>query len=102
MAYQYKGVCYGDPTSLLTAMASDMSGVSISTNGSPVYYQTAVKGDQLVTTSTTGFEVTVTPQLHPCQLVTIEDAAIYNGLVVLVWATAFAYVALSRAVNSGG
>lgn len=102
MAYQYKGVCYGDPTSLLTAMASDMSGVSISTDGNPVYYQTSVQGEQLVTSSTTGFSVTVTPQLHPCQLVTMEDAAVYNGLVILVWATAFAYVALSRAINTGG
>lgn len=102
MAYQYKGVCYGDPSSLLTAMASDMSGVSISTNGSPVYYQTSVQADQLVTTSTTGFSVTVTPELHPCQLVTLEDAAVYNGYVILLWATAFAYVALARSVNSGG
>lgn len=102
MAYQYKGVCYGDPTSLLTAMASDMSGVSISADGNPVYYQTAVQGEQLVTTSTTGISVTVTPELHPCQLVTLEDAVVYNGYVILLWATAFAYVAMSRAVNTGG
>lgn len=101
MAYQYKGVCYGDPTSLLTAMASDMSGVSITSDGHPVYYQTAVQGQQLVTTSTTGTAITVTPEFHECQLVTIKDAAIYNGYVILLWATAFVYVAMSRAANTG-
>ncbi|WP_429154070.1 hypothetical protein [Aeromonas media] len=101
MAYQYKGVCYGDPTSLLTAMASDMSGVTIGENGQPVYYQTAVQGDQLVTSSTSGFSVTVTPQLYDCQLVTIQDAAILNGGVILLWVTAFVYVAMARAANTG-
>ncbi len=101
MAYQYKGVCYGDPASLLTAMASDMSGVSIGENGQPIYYQTAVQGDQLVTSSTAGISVTVTPELHDCQLVTLQDAAVLNGAVILMWATAFVYVALGRSASAG-
>ncbi|WP_324042669.1 hypothetical protein [Aeromonas caviae] len=101
MAYQYKGVCYGDPDSLLTAMASDMSGVSIGENGQPIYYQTAVQGDQLVTSSTSGISVTVTPQVHECQLVTLEDAAILNVGVILMWVTAFVYVALARSSSAG-
>ncbi|MGY4025871.1 hypothetical protein ACW5WQ_07940 [Aeromonas rivuli] len=101
MTYQYKGVCYGDPDSLLAAMASDMSGVSIGENGQPVYYQTAVQGEQLITSSTAGFSVTVTPQLYECQLVTIQDAAIYNGGVILMWVTAFVYVALARSASAG-
>lgn len=101
MAYQYKGVCYGDPTSLLTAMASDMSGVSIGENGQPIFYQTTVMGDQLVTSSTAGFSVTVTPQLYDCQLVTMQDAAVLNGGVILLWVTAFAYVAMSRSASMG-
>lgn len=101
MAYQYKGVCYGDPASLLTAMASDMSGVSIGQNGQPIYYQTTVHGEQLTTSSTAGFTVTVTPQLYECQLVTMQDAAVLNGGVILLWVTAFAYVAMARSANAG-
>lgn len=101
MAYQYKGVCYGDPTSLLTAMASDMSGVSIGENGQPVYHQTTIQGDQLVTSTTAGLSVTVTPILYECQLVTMEDASLMSGGVLIMWATAFAYVAMARAASMG-
>ncbi|MOA59156.1 hypothetical protein D3C78_1837040 [compost metagenome] len=82
-------------------MASDMSGVSINSDGQPVYYQTTIQGDQLVTSSTTGFSVTVTPQMYDCQLVTIQDAAIMNAGVILLWATAFVYISLGRAVSMG-
>lgn len=102
MSYQYKGLCYNTPENLLAAMAADMSGAGVSSNGTPVSFYTRVEGNSLKTISSSGNITFITPELIECQLITLPQASVIIGSIALVWALAFGYRTLIVSLNADG
>lgn len=100
MSFHYKGVCYPSPESTLAAMAADMTGVA-NGNGGPVSYSTVVDGPSLKTITSAGFQTVITPQLQPCQLIDVPQAILINLAIGAVWAVAYGYKMMTKAVDAG-
>lgn len=102
MSYQYKALCYGTPESLLSAMAADMSGAGVSSDGAPVSFYTVVDGQSLKTFSSSGVTTTITPELIDCQLITLPQTIAICVAIVGVWSIAYGYRLMRSSLHSGG
>lgn len=102
MSYQYKSLCYSTPESLLLAMSADMSGAGVSSDGSPVSFYTSVDGQSLKTITSTGLVTTLTPELVPCQLITLPQTILICTSIVAIWSIAYGYRLIRASLHSGG
>ncbi len=102
MSYQYKALCYGTPESLLSAMAADMTGAGVSSDGAPVSYYTVVDGQSLKTITSSGITTTMTPELIECQLITLPQTLLICTAIVACWTIAYGYRLMRSSLHSGG
>jgi hypothetical protein len=102
MSYQYKALCYGTPESLLSAMAADMSGAGVSSDGAPVSFYTVVDGVTLKTVTSTGFTTIMTPELVDCQLITLPQTIVICTAIISAWTLAYGYRLLRSSMHTGG
>lgn len=98
-SYQVDGVCYYSRPSALSAMASRMFGSGVDSSARVYQFSTVVAGDSLITTSSLGQSVEVSPVLQPCQLIDWEDAAVLSSGVVVAIISALAVTLLRRGVD---
>lgn len=97
--YQVGDACYATPSAALSAMASRMFGTAISETGQQYSYFTTVQDGNLITHSSLGSQIVVTPELQNCNLITPDMASIYSFAVIAVWATVWAFVVLRRGLH---
>ena len=98
-AYQVDGVCYYSRSSALSAMAASMFGSGVDSSARVYQFSTIVSGDSLVTTTSLGQSVEVSPVLQPCQLIDWQDAALLSSGVIVAIISALAVTILRRGVH---
>lgn len=98
-SYQVDGVCYYSRPSALSAMASTMFGSGVDSSSRVYQFSTVVSGDSLVTSTTLGQSVEVSPVLQPCRLIDWQDASLLSSGVVVAIISALAVTILRRGVH---
>lgn len=110
MSYQVGSSCYGSPESAYSALAAQQSGALVQHGGIAYVLDATPLQDGIALAgvpadgSLGGFSSQVALTLQDCQLLTAEDGAAYGGLVLVVFATAFAFRAIAKTLwqSTGG
>jgi hypothetical protein len=96
MAFQVGSLCYQTNADALSAMASQMFGNAVTTDGVYSYFS-YVSGESIITRTSLNTEISITPTLQPCGLVDAAQAYAYSSAVMLVLLIAWKFKLAGRA-----